>query len=502
MTNTTLDYAVMAMDSYSRGDRPDNPGLAEIYNQLDIAVPQDAIGVGFDAAVYNTGGEIVIAFRGTDFAGGGQLLDDALHGWLFGGGVVLALQIKAAIEFYNTVVELYPTSNITLTGHSLGGGLAGFIGSIFGEKAVLFDNEPFELAAKTLYNFAESNPGTDSEWYSRFVELRSLVYGDEEPAPIDRSKISAFAVDGEVLQYLRLLQNTPVEKIELPDHVALNAVDRHSMSLLTMLKYGEDNASNEYWEYSQKLLVESLYNINNAISVGIESTEQSAANSILMSKLAYSATQGGSAVSGDTALGLWFDDANEYGAALEAELATFGGPHRYQNAYLEELKIEIANTITKYAASAAINKSEESTSSDLVYYDDGSKVLSIDFRQRVLEKVGGVPNFEDFDGDSFLAILQDYFGRSIEPYLDQWSQDSLGGNIDYFGFGTGFGGSWQLEEKEVFSAFFGSAGADQIIGTSSNELLFTGTFGSRSIDVIDTIQAGAGEDFLIGGGQL
>jgi putative lipase involved disintegration of autophagic bodies len=41
--------------------------------------------------------------------------------------------------------------NITVVGHSLGGGVAGFVGAIYGVQGVLFDNMPFNNAAAKAY---------------------------------------------------------------------------------------------------------------------------------------------------------------------------------------------------------------------------------------------------------------------------------------------------------------------------------------------------------------
>ena len=54
-----------------------------------------------------------------------------------------------AFAFYNEVAGgIDPLiAPITTTGHSLGGGLAGLVGSVYGKQAVLFDNMPFEFCA-------------------------------------------------------------------------------------------------------------------------------------------------------------------------------------------------------------------------------------------------------------------------------------------------------------------------------------------------------------------
>jgi hypothetical protein len=61
MINSTLGYALMAFDSHYRGDQPDIPDLPKIYNKIDFPLDPDASNVGFEASVYQVGGEIVSA---------------------------------------------------------------------------------------------------------------------------------------------------------------------------------------------------------------------------------------------------------------------------------------------------------------------------------------------------------------------------------------------------------------------------------------------------------
>jgi hypothetical protein len=93
----------------------------------------------------------VIAYRGTDSILGGDLL----YGWTLGGGLGSASQGKLAIDFYNAVrggsaFDAHDNT-ITLTGHSLGGGLAGFVGTLVGGHVVGFDHMPFLAATYAAF---------------------------------------------------------------------------------------------------------------------------------------------------------------------------------------------------------------------------------------------------------------------------------------------------------------------------------------------------------------
>ncbi|MBW0494266.1 hypothetical protein O181_033981 [Austropuccinia psidii MF-1] len=82
------------------------------------------------------------------YAGGGnqcreQCLEDAL--------TEKSTYFSAIIQLYDHLVWLYPTSQIWLTGHSLGGALVGLLGVTFGVPAVAFEAPGDLLPAKRLH---------------------------------------------------------------------------------------------------------------------------------------------------------------------------------------------------------------------------------------------------------------------------------------------------------------------------------------------------------------
>jgi hypothetical protein len=108
MTDKNLMLAILAMDAYYNriaGWQIGNATVTQVADQLN----------GFAALAYSYGGETVISYRGTD---GVTDLDD----WIGGLGAVPP-QAGLAAEFYRSISggSIY-NGNITLTGHSLGGG--------------------------------------------------------------------------------------------------------------------------------------------------------------------------------------------------------------------------------------------------------------------------------------------------------------------------------------------------------------------------------------------
>lgn len=169
VVSNDLMQAILAMDVYHQGSNGLNHGQTEIgtatlNKQSDISAESQEVAAGFYAAAYNWNGTTVISYRGTD------QLSDVWNGWISGAGDWTTDQVRLAAEFYQsvfapTIPEIYDptdltTNSVIFTGHSLGGGLAGLMASIYGRTATVFDTMPYKLSADNLYDWASL---TDAE---------------------------------------------------------------------------------------------------------------------------------------------------------------------------------------------------------------------------------------------------------------------------------------------------------------------------------------------------
>jgi hypothetical protein len=182
-----LFLAILAMDAYNRGY---NSGIGNSATGLGLSgqIGTAQIGVNsvvldtlpnegraqaasFFAISYRWGSDTVISYRGTDNIGivsNVLLRGDIGNGWVTGAGFI-GTQASLAQEFFRTVVQdsatvttdyaALKTANVTFTGHSLGGGLAGFMAGIYGKQAVIYDNMPFERAAQYCPAICANNNG-------------------------------------------------------------------------------------------------------------------------------------------------------------------------------------------------------------------------------------------------------------------------------------------------------------------------------------------------------
>jgi Lipase (class 3) len=150
---TLIDYALMAGASYI--DTRQNINKFPIPSYWVIA-PNSHLAdtaTGFEAAAFGNGAdltsssEIVISFAGTYDNPLNPITNPDLQadiGLATGFG---SDQLTQAVDYYLQVKATNPNVAITLTGHSLGGGLASLVGVFFGVPATTFDQAPFANSA-------------------------------------------------------------------------------------------------------------------------------------------------------------------------------------------------------------------------------------------------------------------------------------------------------------------------------------------------------------------
>ena len=223
MALSDLEYAILSLDSYNRGPDPGVTGLGGPGSMigsltlLNIPVPAGSADASFYATAYqDSSGNIVISYRGTD-----DPLNDAFTGWTTGAGN-LSAQARLAAEFYYQVQQANPEATITLTGHSLGGGLAGLMARLTGSTAYVFDNMPFESSAANAHEIATRTDAelvdaatspfagvfSQAEYDRLYAERQDVIdvfFNGTVPSSLFNTPINAWQLPGEVLQDVRYI---------------------------------------------------------------------------------------------------------------------------------------------------------------------------------------------------------------------------------------------------------------------------------------------------------
>lgn len=162
------DLAFLSKAIYGRLDYDDWKVNEFVETIIDVSV----IGmgkkqVGFKAGIYKKGNEAVITFSGSD---------DILDYWsnLQLGLGTMPPQLDEAHEYYNKHIGSLSYADITITGHSLGGYLAEFIGNRFAKRTVTF-NSPGTSGDKRTYAKASNSTGTIVRIYEQSVTYSKEV---------------------------------------------------------------------------------------------------------------------------------------------------------------------------------------------------------------------------------------------------------------------------------------------------------------------------------------
>jgi hypothetical protein len=527
--NSGVFRAILAMDAYNRGygagiklgEDSHAPGTA-IGNAFVIQSKGDteAEAASFYALAHSWNGQTVISYRGTDDPKGTLssffLNGDIATGWFVGAGSPIEAQARMAVAFYNAVMPdgADPrTTNITLTGHSLGAGLAGYVASLYARPATVFDHMPYGAAVHNAHQSSLS---------FNYLGLKESIYGTAAPWSPDGSQVVSVSVSGEALTYLRWPAATDVTL--LVHEASLGPVQRHSQALAVTLLFGEaqwlgEGASGRTaeWEASARYFLPSLFEDRIGTALGLKqgredqlgATGTASPADQMMRAIAYSAINEGVRVFGDTGIRALFDDASDLGKAL--------GPNM-SGAILRSASA-LSDIFVQYAGKLAIGKVEQGSDAAAIagILTNNGDVLSVDFADPLWDK--GQEHDKIVGRDrlitrslSSLAIEFDpdapegvRIRSDLEAGLRWFAQNngisfsSAGALIDRVSFqisNDDFIGSVPNRaagaSSNQLSLFVAGDGDDAITGSSQNDFIYGGVGNDR-------LTGGAGDDILAGG---
>jgi hypothetical protein len=135
-----LPYAQLSDQAYRAGTQWQQILRADLirrgYNPIvaSIIVSSLASATGFGASITPLNGNIVIAFAGTEILDGRDRQTDLIAALGF-----VPTQYQIGMMLRTAVAVAYPGRTIELTGHSLGGGIAQYVASRTGDKAIVFN---------------------------------------------------------------------------------------------------------------------------------------------------------------------------------------------------------------------------------------------------------------------------------------------------------------------------------------------------------------------------
>lgn len=433
MTQMTSDLykAILSMDAYNRGygasinfgsaqnnsealNGVTSIGNSTVYRSLGDTAAQS---IGYYSIAYqlkDANGNVIdtiISYRGTD-----SLLGDFEHLFMNGdsrNGYSIAAgdgrdspQGNMAIQFYNDIIdEVYGVAadphsanmHVSLTGHSLGGGLAGYVADLYSQRGTIFDNMAFEDAADLEYTSATLDLLSS--------EQKEMIYGGATPWENYWSGLHGYQVTGQFLGANIIYQNTPVTELDMGPNVNLgfgyDGFDAHSMSTLAILLYANETMpAVANWKATAKYFWPVLYDSEFAGQIGFNDTVYLAGkdhdkgdySSILRQLLAYSIIDEGTRLYGDTAIRALYDDANDFGKALAFKDVQDLYGHTVLNSALTTYATFIAESFVQYAGQLALSKT--------LYSDNPTATQGI--ITYTLEK--GIGNWADYYSNQALEI--------------------------------------------------------------------------------------------------
>lgn len=553
----TLFSAVLALDAYNRGYGAEIPGLSDapgtgIGNAVVLASEggESAQAVGFYAIAYTWGERTVISYRGTDNLNVLNGANDIFNGWVMGAGLA-SRQAPFAEQFYQRITaQTGPFGNapadLLLTGHSLGGGLAGYIAALSGGRGIIFDAMPY--AAASINRVLKHNLAAGLETFDNLRPyLKNGALNGYSPLP-SAANIVSVHLDGEVLAGARALWRSalgPVvegavvasllepaltslsDKLLLPvrlarlgflggkalsrmqaqetlDEIALPGISltrlkAHEQPFLIIVRYGAE-AGHTTWARTADRLYSALDSQQVADSLSVT-------KDTLAIMLAYSVIDEGVRPFGDTAIRALFDDADELGvlfsrAGLRAEF--------------DSIQQELMDVVVQFAgfmAQAAVLR--DGREGGILSFDPLAEIFRLDFSDatwsaanppQIVHKAeiltaltagtAGLPGLNDID---FITMTSGFRAARLVAPTPATSEDSgllIGGNAP----DTLVGGPGD-------DMLLGRGGDDLLVGRGGDDYLRggdgadTADYGAAAAGIVASlslgIATGAGLDVLI-----
>ncbi|MEM7210441.1 MAG: calcium-binding protein [Pseudomonadota bacterium] len=567
-----LYLAILAMDSYNREYdahvllTEEQIGEVEIIKRdgldaerVDYAQWQTS---GFYAVEYDTSGTsigdpITISFRGTNPDPGPEFTSSAIwldmvNGWTVGIGFLdgqpvidwlndeadldlpdaSVSQSLLAMDFFAAVADARGIERgaVTTTGHSLGGGLAGMVSTVYGEQGVLFDHMTYELASIMVNLVGQLSPAAQERWFK-----------GEEPGDLSTAGISAYSVEFEILAALRSSLSSPYTP--LPSYSGFrDPVTLHSQAMLAMLIWADDNAQTgaitSDWHTVGDEMWDAFFDSDIAASIPNVLDKKGplgSASTVMQSGIAYSALETGTLPFGNTAIWSLFNDMNDLGKVIDNEPIDFydnfvmfdvgissGGITIYK-----EVKQSLADFAAQYAGVLAVDAitNNDTAKEGVLDLNDDMTILTFDGSDELWVK----PLKAGLKPINIDSYREEFFSQTDESWFDtlaRWTGLSSLEDIAKVG--------WGADDVKIFDRFHhrtrndtttfvlperlmdpgagtgndasvdmfvGSDLAESITGTMGNDLIF-GSGGDDTIDGEDGddfIKAGTGNDTFTGG---
>ncbi len=445
---TTQEYALLSQYVYDVRNKPVNrPNLPTGWTLLEVK-PDNLFGFSYGVFKRSGTGEIVLAYTGTN-----DNNVDWVSNVTAGTGLLPAPQVfDAALVYQQTKAKYGP--NITLSGHSLGGGLASIMATWFNRPAVVFDEGPFQITAKNVAIIEVVRTDLSLNGYSD-----PAMDGALSDFTSREAQVANHYLQGEILNALRFdINNVAGSNTQIDiNGNQVGGVQLHSIALLSAVKMSESFRLATYKSDSivPRIMDDQLYAYNTQTSV-----DRNFLLDLIRSEQDAPVHQG--------KLTHFTADLNKFGADITG--------------------------LNKAAQDAIIAQAIE------WYYWQATSYSGKEF----FNQTGSLLQYSTAQGDG-LAGAQ----NKASTYVDKWlvplrQEEGESGSVDYkqWNVNAGTGGSTgTARDTSKNQLFIGNKGADNFTGGSQADLFLAG----EGLDVLngaggaDTLYGGKGNDKLDGG---